>query len=287
MIQAKEKKGNGNAGHALAGSIFGRGRSKAAQPRKNGKAAKSIYDLNFIDFLPVPVVFFDREFTIQFINNPGVEILTGARETCLGQKCYDLFKFKFCNTPNCQACKAFADGNTYSSEVVVKAPKGDIFFRCYTVPIKNDEGETIGAMEYFIDATRELTFGLEMGNLYGSIALGKPEARADYNKFDGLLRRHVKGTNMLLDSLLGLIMGQDQYFQKFAKGEKLERWRDQSESAHGCWHEMHSTFNDFIDSINNFMEEMQRLTRESAEGKLDTRGDASKFKGCWAEMMTG
>ncbi|MGA2159165.1 MAG: methyl-accepting chemotaxis protein [Dehalococcoidia bacterium] len=287
MIQAKEKKGNGSAGHGLTGSIFGRGRSKNAQQRKNGKVAKSVYDLNFIDLIPVPVVFFDREFTIQFVNNPAAEVLTGAKESCLGQKCYDLFKFKFCNTPNCQACKAFADGNTYSSEVVVKSPKGDVFFRCYTIPVKDDSGEIIGAMEYFIDATRELTFGLEMGNLYGSIALGKPEARADYNKFDGLLRRHVKGTNMLLDSLLGLIMGQDQYFQKFAKGEKLERWKDQPESAHGCWKEMHSTFNDFIDSINNFMEEMQRLTRESAEGKLDTRGDASKFKGCWAEMMAG
>ena len=220
MIPAKEKKGNGNAGQALTGSLFGHGRSKAAPSGKSGKAAKSIYNFSFIDLLPVPVVFFDREFTIQFINSPGVEILTGVRETCLGQKCYELFKFKFCNTPNCQACKAFADGNTYSSEVVVKAPKGDVFFRCYTVPVKDDSGEIIGAIEYFIDATRELTFALEMGNLYGNIALGKPEARADYKQFDGVLRKHVKGTNMLLDSLLGLIMAQNEYFIKDLTGRE-------------------------------------------------------------------
>ena len=50
---------------------------------------------------------------------------------------------------------------------------------------------------------------------------------------------------------------------------------------------MFGTFNEFIDSINNFMEEMQRLTRDSAEGKLDIRGDAGKFKGAWAEMVNG
>jgi methyl-accepting chemotaxis protein len=287
MIQAKEKKGNGNAGHVLTGSLFGHGRSKTAPSRKNGKAAKSIYDFSFIDLLPVPVVFFDREFTIQFINSPGAEILTGAKESCLGQKCFDLFKFKFCNTPNCQACKAFADGITYSSEVVVKAPKGDVFFRCYTVPVKDDKGEIIGAIEYFIDATRELTFGLEMGNLFTSIALGKPEARADYKQFDGILRKQAKGTNMLLDSLLGLIMRQNDYFLKISRGEKLERWEDQVESQYGCWKQMHGTFNEFIGSLNSFMEEMNKLTMESAQGKLDTRGDASKFKGCWAEMMAG
>ncbi|MGA2368448.1 MAG: methyl-accepting chemotaxis protein [Dehalococcoidia bacterium] len=287
MIQARGKKGNGNAGRSLTGSLFGHGRSKIAQPKKNGKAAKSIYDFNFIDLLPVPVVFFDKEFTIQFINNPGAEILTGARESCLGQKCYDLFKFKFCNTPNCQACKAFADGNTCSSEVVVKAPKGDMFFRCYTVPVKDDAGEIIGAIEYFIDATRELSFGLEMGNVYGNIALGKPDVRADYKQFDGVLRRHAKGTNVLLDSLLGLIMGQNEYFVKFSRGEKLERWHEQKEAQHGIWKDMFNTFNEFIDSINNFMEEMEGLTKASAEGKLENRGDASKFKGSWAEMVNG
>ncbi len=287
MIQSKEKKGNGNGGRGLAGSLFGHGTSKTAAKGKNGKAAKVIYDLSFIDILPVPVVFFDKEYTIQFINNPGAEILTGNRETCLGQKCYDLFKFKFCNSPNCQACKCFADGNTYSSEVVVKAPKGDKFFRCYTMPVKDGNGEIIGAIEYFIDATRELTFALEMGNLYTNVALGKPEARADYKQFDGVLRKHVKGTNMLLDSLLGLIMAQNQYFVKIAHGEKLELWPEQKEAQHGVWREMFGTFNEFILSINNFLEEMQRLTQDSAEGKLDTRGDAEKFKGAWADMVNG
>ncbi|MGD0355390.1 MAG: methyl-accepting chemotaxis protein [Dehalococcoidia bacterium] len=287
MIQAKEKKGNGNGGHGLTGSLFGRGRSKTAPSGKNGKAAKSIYNLSFIDLLPVPVVFFDREFTIQFVNRPGAEILTGAKESCLGQKCYDLFKFKFCNTPNCQACKAFADGNTYSSEVVVKAPKGDVFFRCYTVPVKDDKGEIIGAIEYFIDATRELTFGLEMGNLFTNIAMGKPDARADYKQFDGVLRRHVKGTNMLLDALIGLHMRHHEYFIKISRGEKLEKWPEQKEANYGVWQENFIAFNEFIDSINFLMEEIDKLIKAAAEGKLDVRSDASKFKGGWAEMVNG
>ncbi len=62
-----------------------------------------------------------------------------------------------------------------------------------------------------------------MGNLFTNIAMGKPDARADYKQFDGVLRRR-KGTNMLLDALIGLHMRHHEYFIKISRGEKLEKW---------------------------------------------------------------
>ena len=282
MIQLKRKTEQGGNGQGSIEEPAGDKRRSASSG--NGKSAGT---LDIIELLPVPVVFFDRDFNIKFANEAGASILGCTRQSCIGKKCYDLFKFPLCNSPKCQARRAFEDGKTYSGDVEVKAPGGNVFFRCYTVPIKDKHGKIIGALEYFIDATRELVFALEMGRVYGEIAMGRPEARTDYSQMDGLLRRHAKGTNVLLDSLLGLIMGQDGYFKKFAKGEKLERWQNQKEAEHGCWKDMFDTFNEFIDSINNFMDEMDRLTKSSVEGKLDVRGDAAKFKGCWAQMVTG
>ncbi len=56
---------------------------------------------------------------------------------------------------------------------------------------------------------------------------------------------------------------------------------------HGVWKEQYKLFNEFIDGINGVMNEVDKLTKEAGEGNLAARGDASKFRGAWAEMING
>jgi methyl-accepting chemotaxis protein len=241
---------------------------------------------NFIDALPVPVVFIDRDFNIKFANAAGAEILSCTKESCVGQKCFDMFKFSTCNTPKCQAARVFSDGNACSSEVVIKAPKGDWLYRCYTVPVKDDNGQIIGVLEYFTDAGREITFAMEMGNVYSDIGNGKLETRMNYKQYDGMLRKAAKGTNMCLDGLIGLCNGQQAYFEKIGRGERnISRWEDNTHS--GAWESNKNAFNACIDALNGLMSEVDKLTAAAAEGKLDVRGDASKFQGGWADIING
>jgi methyl-accepting chemotaxis protein len=243
-------------------------------------------NISFIDALPVPVVFIDRDFNIQFANSAGAEIISCTKSSCVGQKCFDMFKFPSCNTPKCQAAKVFNDGNTYSSEVVVKAPKGDWLYRCYTVPVKDESGRIIGVLEYFIDAGREITFAMEMGNLYTDIGNGKLEPRMNYKQYDGVLRKAAKGTNMCLDGLIGLCQGQQSYFEKIGRGERnISTWDDNSHA--GAWEKNKIAFNACIHALNGLMSELDRLTAAASEGKLDVRGDASKFQGGWADIVNG
>jgi methyl-accepting chemotaxis protein len=254
--------------------------------KKNGRSDFS--RLSFIDILPVPMVFLDREFNIHFANRSMAEALGCSREDCTGRKCHDVFKFPLCNTPNCQAARVFADGRIYSSEVVLKSPAGECLYRSFTIPVKDDSGLIIGAIEYFIDASRELLFALDMGSVYNDIGQGKLESRMDYKKYDGVLRKAAKGTNLCLDGLLGLFRGHHEYFLKIGRGERnLERWADQKETSYGAWRESAIAFNEFIDSINNFMSEVDRLTRSASEGDLNARSDPGKFKGAWADIVGG
>jgi methyl-accepting chemotaxis protein len=274
--------GNGNGSHSV---VLGKVKKKSLF-RKNGKEKAPSYD--YMDVLPAPVVVIDKEYTIKYANAAGAEALGRSKADCVGQKCHDLFKFPLCNTPKCQACKVFADGNTYSSEVVIKTPQADKFFRCYTIPVKDEGGNITGAMEYFIDATRELTLALEMGSVYGGISQGKIDGRVDANKFDGVLRKVAKGTNMCLDGLLTVHLTHHDYFVRIANGEKnLPHWETREEAKHGVWREQFTVFNEFIDSINGMVNEVDSLIKAATDGQLDIRGDGSKFKGAWADIING
>ncbi|MGA2159166.1 MAG: methyl-accepting chemotaxis protein [Dehalococcoidia bacterium] len=282
----KQKKnnssGNGNGRHGMTPEKD----KKKPLFRRNGKQKESSYD--YMDILPAPVIVIDKEYSIKYANAAGAEALGQTKESCIGQKCHDMFKFPLCNTPKCQACLMFADGKTYSSEVTVKTPQGDKYFRCYTIPVKDESGNITGAMEYFIDATMELIFALDIGSVYGGIALGKLDGRVDYKKFDGVLRKVAKGTNMCLDGLLGLHLGHHEYFVKIANGERnLPTWQSREEANHGIWKEQFKLFNEFVDGINGVMNEVDKLTREAGEGNLAARGDSSKFRGAWADMING
>jgi len=277
MINLMREKKNGSNGQGED--------STPELTRVNGKGKGQSFD--YMEVLPVPVVVIGRDFRVRYANAAGAGMLGCTTHSCQGQKCAELFKFKTCSTADCQAAKAFADGKTYSSEVVVKSPKGDMFFRCYTVPLKDGRGNVTGALEYFIDATRELTFALEAGNVFSGVSLGKPDGRVNYKQFDGVLRKVAKGINLCLDGLLGLHMGHHVYFVKIAAGEHLDHWKSQEETAHGIWKEQFVVFNEFIDSINGLMDEVDMLTRSAAEGNLKVRGDSSKFKGAWAKMVNG
>jgi methyl-accepting chemotaxis protein len=272
--------------------------SLAKEQRKNGNGKRGVFwhrdgkvkkpPTDYLDLSPVPTVFIDKEYTIQYANSAGAELLGCVREDCMGKKCYELFKFPGCGTDKCQAKRAFNEGEASSSEVVVKSPKRDWLYRCHTAPVKNDEGEIVAAIEYFVDAGRELAFAMEMGTAYEGIGHGILSSRMDYKQYDGVLRKAAKGTNMCLDGLIGLFRGHHQYFVKISAGERnLQNWQDQEESTHGEWKESAAAFNEFISAINGVMGEIDMLIKVAAEGKLDVRGDPSKFKGAWADLVSG
>lgn len=242
--------------------------------------------INILDTLPVPIVFMDRDFNILHANAEAARILSASKQECVGKKCFDMFKFPGCNTPKCQATRVYTDGTVCSGEVVIKVTGIEYFYRCYTVPVKDDGGQIIGVLEYFIDATRELTFALEMGSVYSDIGNGKLDSRLNYKQYDGVLRRAAKGTNMCLDGLIDLAQGQQAYFEKIGRGEKnIQLWED---STHGgVWEKNKIAFNACIKALNGLMAEVDKLTAAAAEGRLDVRGDAAGFQGGWADIING
>ncbi|MDD5495206.1 MAG: methyl-accepting chemotaxis protein, partial [Dehalococcoidia bacterium] len=269
----KEKKGNGSG-------------NDVKLLRKNGRAKdQSLYDM---DVLPIPAVMVDKEYTIRNVSSAGAQLLGYQRDDLLGKKCYDVLKLPVCNTEKCLACRVYADGNPVSAETVIKGAGGDGFYRCHTAPIKDGSGNIVGAVEYLLDAQRELTYALGLGDMIGNIDRGKVEVRMDYKQFDGVLRKAAKGTNICIGSLLDLAMGQHERITGFFAGKKdMPQWDDKRTGDENIWVEMRKVFNEGVHMLNVLSAEVTKLIEAGREGKLDVRGDPSKFQGLWSEVIQG
>lgn len=282
----QEKKSNGSAGNGTESIKLVQNSKKTGLFKWAGRQVAS--SMNIIEVLPLPVVLIDRDFNIQFANAAGTEIMAGTKESCIGQKCFEKFRFPSCNTPNCQVARVFTDGNPLSGEVVIKLTRGECLYRCYTAPVKDENGQIIGALEYFVDASREQGYVTDIENCCSDIGLGKTDARVDVNKYDGVLCEAAKRINKVLNGLIALFNAHQGYFEKIGRGERnLTHWVATRGDANGSWKKSAESFNVTIDAINNLTAEVESLTKAAIEGQLNVRGDVSKFQGAWADMLSG
>lgn len=108
----------------------------------------------YLDNLPTPIVTMDRSFNITYINPAGASIAGKTPSQVIGMKCYNLFKTKHCNTPECRSAQAM-DRDIVATGETIADPAGQLLPIQYTsVPTKNEHGEIIGVLEFVIDITK-------------------------------------------------------------------------------------------------------------------------------------
>lgn len=106
-----------------------------------------------IDAMPSPTMIVDREMTIRYLNQIGVDIIGLPKEQLVGTKCYQHFKTSDCNTDRCACARAMRDGRPSASEADAHPGKHNLEISYTGVPIKDREGRIIGALEFVTDQT--------------------------------------------------------------------------------------------------------------------------------------
>jgi len=106
-----------------------------------------------LDEMPAPVLIIDKEFNIRYMNKLAAEIAGSTQQQIIGKKCYQTFKTGDCNTANCACQRAMQTGTKSISETDAH-PMGMNLDITYTgIPIKDEKGNIIGALELIIDQT--------------------------------------------------------------------------------------------------------------------------------------
>jgi len=103
--------------------------------------------------IPTPIMTIDKDFTITYMNTIGAKLVGMTAKQCEGKKCYDLFKTPHCQTSECRCAQAMQQNTVVTGETVAH-PRGLTIPIQYTgAPVKDGNGNIIGALEYVTDIT--------------------------------------------------------------------------------------------------------------------------------------
>jgi len=114
------------------------------------EAKKSVDNLNN---LPTPVMAVDKDFTVTFLNPAGARVVGSTSEQCVGKKCYDPCTNPHCQTPECRCAQAMQKDGILTAETVVDPGGLNLPIQYTGAPIKNADGQIIGAQEFVVDMT--------------------------------------------------------------------------------------------------------------------------------------
>lgn len=107
-----------------------------------------------LDAVPAPIMIVDNDFNVQYINTAGAKVGGRTAQQVAGGKCYDHFKTGDCRTDKCACYQAMSRGQLSASETVAKPMAGVEIDIAYTgVPIRDEAGKIIGALEVVMDQT--------------------------------------------------------------------------------------------------------------------------------------
>ena len=179
--------------------------------------------VEFLNSIPTPVVAVDKEFGIQYINPAGAGAVGRSVEACLAQKCFSLFNTPHCNTADCQLGKAMRENGVFTADTIAGLPSGKLPIRYTGAPLKDADGNLVGALEFVLDITSEMDSLKGVLELVDAAVKGDLGTRADVDKFEGNFQKIVQGVNDALDAVVGPVNEATAVLEKMAANDLTAR----------------------------------------------------------------
>ncbi len=143
---ANEKEKPNDAGKTQAQNGSANDLTKCREALKEAQAKAGMMDL-----IPTPVMAIDKKYNVTYMNSVGAAAVGKTAEEVVGMKCYDLFKTPHCRTSECRCAQAMKKDGIFDGETVASLLSGELPIRYTGAPIKDADGNIIGALEYVVD----------------------------------------------------------------------------------------------------------------------------------------
>ncbi len=213
------------------------------------------------DVMPTPVMIIDRDFNVLYMNAAGAKAGGRTAQQVIGGKCYDHFKTGDCHTDRCGCHQAMTREQASSSETVAKPMAGVEIDVAYTgIPIRDEAGKTIGALEVVVDQTEV-----------------KKAARLAKKVADYQAEETVK----LADGLARLARGDVNFTVQTGAGDA------DTAAVHQTFETLAAALNTSVGVVNALVADADMLAKAAVEGKLATRADATKHQGDFRKIVQG
>ncbi len=168
-----------------------------------------------------------------------------------------------------------------AAEYVDRISNGDIPPKI-TDKYSGDFNEIKNNLNKCIDAVNLLV--VDANTLSRAAVEGKLDTRADAAKHQGEYRKIVQGVNETLNAVIGPLNVSAEYVDRISKGDIPPKITDK---YNGDFNEIKNNLNTCIDAVNAMVGDAGMLSRAAAEGRLDTRADASKHQGDFKRIVQG
>lgn len=220
--------------------------------------------VEFLNKIPTPVMVVDKDMNVRFMNLAGAAAVGRTPEACVGQKCSSLFNTGHCNTLNCQVAKAMRENGIFTSETIAKLPSGELPIRYTGAPIKDSNGNTIGALEYAVEISEEYRAVNEVRSLVQAALAGELNARGnpDNYKVKGF-KDVIKGINDTLDAVLRPINEAVGCLKEMAEGNLDVAITGEYKGDHAI---IKNALNATIDSVNEILSQVAVAVDQVANG---------------------
>lgn len=166
---------------------------------------------------------------------------------------------------NTAAVKKISEGNL-NIEIKPKSEKDILAISMITVinTLKDLEAETSTIINKAIEG--DLSF------------------RGDSSKFQGSYKNIINGMNKTLDAVIEPLDYASEYIRKMANGEKLENINN---NFKGYYHIFINNILEVRSALQALLNETAKLSEAGTNGELSVRGDLSKVKGEYAQIVKG
>jgi len=142
---------------ALEGRLEIRGDAEkfGGNPARMIRAVNTVIDtlVGHLNALPIPVMIIDKGHAIRFINKIGGDLAGMAADAMVGQKCYSFFKTSDCQTSRCACARAMTTGAPETGKTDAHPAEKDLSISYNAVPLRDDQGRIVGALEVIMDET--------------------------------------------------------------------------------------------------------------------------------------
>ncbi|MBF0566824.1 MAG: MCP four helix bundle domain-containing protein, partial [Nitrospirae bacterium] len=257
------------AGNLEKAAIEGRLLTRADANRHHGDFRKIVEGVNmtldylvgYLDNMPLPAMIIDRNFQVLYMNKVGLSIGNTDLARLAGQKCSGYFKTEDCNTEKCACQRAMVDLRQSKSQTVARPVENlRIDIEYIGMPIKNREGQIIGAFEVVIDQT----------------AIWQAQRKS--NK----IATYQKDEVDKLERVLGQIaVGNLEVRAEVAAADA------DTEATRQTFAVIADATNQVVTSVNRMVTDANMLATAAVEGKLATRADATKHGGDYRKIVEG
>ena len=255
---------------------------------------KARQNLEYLDNLPTTVMGFDRDLNIEYINPAGIDTIGKSKQEIIGSKCQQFFDEEQCRI----LTQVMDKDQRITEDTVAELPSGQLPIRYTGSPLKDDDGEIVGVLQYIIDISEENMAVEEIEELVEKAVNGDLEARGNPDKYEiEGFKNVITGMNQTLDAIVEPIKESAKIMSRIAKrditarvkgdykGQLKEFKNDINEAAENLDQAMHQV-QDAVDQISSASDQVASGSQQLAEGSNQQASSLEEVSSTLEEMSS-